>query len=347
MTEPNPQTERLILDREGSYDIAEADYHADPCPEPSLSSSIAKVLLARSPRHAREAHPRLNPNYEAKVSDTFDAGSVFHKLILGKGPELAILPFGDYKTNAAKEAKAAARAAGQLPVLEKNLPGVDAMVSAVRAQVSGWQELAYAMAGGQPETTLTWQEETPVGPIWCRAMLDWKPTNGNLVVDWKTCQQGAGPEEWGARTAWQNDVDVQDAFYRRGIRKVLGLPDPALLFAVAELAAPYSLACHRITPAAAAMADRQVQYAINVWGLCLAADRWPGYRRETAWIEPPPWRETRWLAREERGETEPTAALAMLQGLDQERPALTTKAEDADPNCPFGLPAIEGQTHDA
>jgi hypothetical protein len=45
----------------GIHDTTAVDYHADPCPEPSLSAHIAALLCARSPRHAWAAHPKLNP----------------------------------------------------------------------------------------------------------------------------------------------------------------------------------------------------------------------------------------------------------------------------------------------
>jgi hypothetical protein len=34
----------------GFHELTEAQYHGDPCPVPSLSASIAKVLVGRSPR---------------------------------------------------------------------------------------------------------------------------------------------------------------------------------------------------------------------------------------------------------------------------------------------------------
>ena len=43
--------------------ISAADYHADCAPEPSLSSSIARTLLAQSPLHAYHAHPRMGGRY--------------------------------------------------------------------------------------------------------------------------------------------------------------------------------------------------------------------------------------------------------------------------------------------
>ena len=47
-------------------DISAEAYHADPAPEPSLSSSVAKILVNLSPAHARIAHPRLNPDYRPR-----------------------------------------------------------------------------------------------------------------------------------------------------------------------------------------------------------------------------------------------------------------------------------------
>lgn len=40
--------------------LPSAEYHADPAPEPSLSATLAKLLISRSPRHAWMASPRLN-----------------------------------------------------------------------------------------------------------------------------------------------------------------------------------------------------------------------------------------------------------------------------------------------
>ena len=51
----------------GVYSLPDDAYHADPCPGPSLSSSVAKLMLDRSPLHAWHAHPRLNPNFEPRA----------------------------------------------------------------------------------------------------------------------------------------------------------------------------------------------------------------------------------------------------------------------------------------
>src|SRR3979411_2799004 len=67
------------------FDVQAADYHADPCERPSLSSSIAKILIEKTPRHAWTAHPWLNPNFVPKQDSKFDLGSAVHELMLGKG----------------------------------------------------------------------------------------------------------------------------------------------------------------------------------------------------------------------------------------------------------------------
>jgi hypothetical protein len=54
--------------------ISAADYFSDKLsPVPSLNSSIAKLLITRSPKHAWMQHPRLNPNYKPEVKEDFQS----------------------------------------------------------------------------------------------------------------------------------------------------------------------------------------------------------------------------------------------------------------------------------
>ena len=45
------------------------EYLSDPCPEPSLSRSIADILMAQSPLHAWCAHPRLGNKSEPRLGN--------------------------------------------------------------------------------------------------------------------------------------------------------------------------------------------------------------------------------------------------------------------------------------
>ena len=76
----------------------EATYHGDPVPGGSLSSTGARKLLPPScPALFRwqQDHP--------VHKDVFDFGSAAHRLVLGAGPEIALLDYDNMRTKAAQE----------------------------------------------------------------------------------------------------------------------------------------------------------------------------------------------------------------------------------------------------
>lgn len=279
----------------GAYKIEESAYHADPCPEPSLSTSIAKVLLGKSPRHAKTQHPRLNPNFTRTTRKEFDLGSAAHALMLGSHEKFVRIDAKDFRTKDAKAARDAAYEFDHIPLLEHQWTEVERMVAAGRAQLEVHEDARNAFTDGTPEVVLIWQE----GGVWCRCMLDWKPNSSRVFYDYKTTGQSANPDDFQS-TFYNLTYDVQCAFYRRGIRAVLGVEDPVFEFVVQETADPFALSVVGITPAAVDLADRKVDEALNLWRWCLQNDTWPGYPNRTAYIEPPIWAEKKWLEREER-----------------------------------------------
>lgn len=278
----------------GVHDMDEATYHGDPCPAPSLSASIAKLITGKSPRHGWLAHPRLNPHHRQQYDQKFDLGSAFHALMLGKGCEIVSIDADDWRTKAAKEAREAARAAGRIPMLAEQLARANRMVEAVRAQLPEHELAARALAHGLPEQTLVWQEDNGV---WCRARLDWMPESGHVYPDFKTTEGSASADGWDS-IMFGIGCDVQDALYRRGLRKLGLCDDPFLLFMVAELDEPHLIATHRCGPVATAIGDRKVDYAIRLWEACSSTGEWPAYGTATASHDPSPWIEQRWVDRE-------------------------------------------------
>lgn len=329
-----------LVSAPGVYDIREDSYHADPCPEPSLSGSLIKVIANRSPRHAWACHPKLNPEYEAQTSDSFSLGSAFHALVLGKGRDLEVMDFKDWRTGDAKKAKAEAIAQGLTPILAEQYERAEAMARAVKAQIPFWEELQLAMSAGVPERTYIWQEETPFGPIWCRCMVDWTASHGNLHPDWKSTEVGAGPEEWGAKTMWNLDAHIQAAWNARALRQA-GLVQPELFFAVAETQFPHALACMKPTPTAIAMANRDIDRAILTFAWCLKNNRWPGYRNQLAWVDPPAWKEKGFLEREERNELDAATTIALLEESAANRAALALPEPTGDNLDAFGLEPLK------
>src|SRR5438105_1035609 len=116
--------------------VTAAEYHADPCPAPSLTASVANILINQSPKHAWAAHPRLNPDFKREEDDRFSIGTAVHSLLL-EGDDIAYVILADsWRTNDAKEARDYARSLGRVPLLQKQHEGALQMVTAIREQIA-------------------------------------------------------------------------------------------------------------------------------------------------------------------------------------------------------------------
>lgn len=269
-------------------DIPAEQYHADQVADvPTLSRSIAHKLLARTPLHAWYDHPRLNPGHQAKHSGTLDHGSAAHALLFeGKQPEVCDFP--DWRTNAAKEARDAARKAGKVPLLTKDAAVVQAMCDAITRQLDKFHPRPFT--DGSAEQTIVWTE--PNGAV-CRVRPDFLAKDFTRLGDLKTTTN-ADPREWSRRRLWEDGLDIQHGLYRRGVRAVAGI-DPEWEFVVVENTPPYALSVVSLDPEAVKLADQKVETAIQLWQQCLEADVWPGYPERVCYAELPPWEESRFL----------------------------------------------------
>lgn len=307
----------MRIDQPGVYEISAEDYHADPCPAPSLSSSMAKIIYNRTPLHAWKAHPRLNPNFEADTADKFDMGSAAHALILGDPKHFEIIDAADWRTKEAKAARDAARAAGKIPLLTEQWDRVNTMVTFGLTQLAHHGDARGAFTKGKPEQTLIWQEDG----IWCRARLDWLPESGSIFHDYKSTDASASPDAW-QRILFSLGFDIQAAFYRRGIRALGLCENPEFKFIVQETDDPFALCVIGLMPGAIDLADsKKVAEAIRRWKWCLTNGRWPGYPNRTCYVDAPAWHETEVLAREVRDDDAAKSAgvkhVLDLSGIDK------------------------------
>ena len=283
----------------GVYELPAAVYHADPCPEPSLSSSIAKRLCLDSAAHAHYAHPRLNPTAADDEAEHFDIGTVAHALLLEGQQCLAIIDAKDYRTNAAKAAREAARAEGKTPLLAARWADVQAMAAAARGQLDRHKDGGAAMfTAGKPEQTLIWIEQARDEiDVWCRARLDW--LRPGAIDDYKSTSATANPETW-TRTMFSHGFDLQAAWYLRGLRALTGLDDAIFRFAVQETFAPYALAVVGLGPDVLMLAEKKCLYALEVWRHSCETGDWLGYPRRTCYAALPMAHEAWWLEKESR-----------------------------------------------
>jgi hypothetical protein len=268
--------------------IPEDVYHADPCPEPSLSSSIAGAIVSRSPLHAYDAHPRFGrtPREETRA---MAAGTLAHALLLGTAREFRVLDFDDYKTKAAKAARDEAREAGAIPVLAEVHAEAVASADAMRAALDGF---GLALTGGQAEVTAVWSERASDGTaVHCRGRFDYYWPDTGIILDLKR-SRSAHP------TACQRHLvgygyDIQRAAYVSALetlRPELG-GRVRMIFAFLEPMPSGRVVCTPLEPSGSlcTLGARRWKRAVDLWAECLRTGEWPGYVRKVTAVDAPPW----------------------------------------------------------
>lgn len=275
-------------------DMLECEYRRDPFPLPSLTQSIAKILLAKSPLHAWHAHPRLNPDFRPDDDTKFDVGNIAHKLLIGRGKEIELLEgFDDWRKKEAKEKREEAAMVGKIAVLGKHYALADRMVKAAREQLElrGLENL-FADGHGHGEVCVAWQE----GPIWLRQLIDWLSSDATIFADYKTTDMSAAPDGLGrmmSNMGWH----IQASMGERGLDIVD--PDNAgrrtFLFVVQETEKPYALNVVEVSEAWLTIGRQQLGRAVEMWADCMSTDRWPGYPSEVVMPDMPGWLEAQYL----------------------------------------------------
>lgn len=270
-------------------DVTLEQYHADPCATPSLSQSLSHTMLTESPAHAYLKHPKLGLKAEEPDDPTAAMlrGTLTHKLTLGKGADVVIVEAKDWRTKAAQEAKIAALANGQVPVLAHVYAEVDAAVKAILAKLAD----RGIILDGQSEVAVEWTEEIdPERRVLCRAMLDHLAMRSAPVVyDLKTIS-GAHPMKCAAR-AYDMGYDIQAHAYRSAVRKLypehVGREDFVFIFA--ETTPPYAVTLARPNGEMEQLGRSRWERALLSWYNCLTFDKWPEYTEEIVHLAPPPW----------------------------------------------------------
>ncbi len=285
-------------------DIATADYFADPCTEPSLTHSIASVLLERSPRHAALRHPRLNPAWEPYEDTKFNIGNAAHKLLIGRGKELVIVEADDWRKNDAKAARAEAQEAGKVAILAHQHRTAEAMRVSFCEQIAEIPECRGAFAvgkmGGAGEVVIIAEYEG----VTLRSMVDWMRDTTHLD-DLKTTGISASPDRLPYAMA-DGGWDLQAAIQER----ILDVLDPAgqgrrhHYFYLQENDDPYEVTVCELPESVMTIGRAKLDKAIGIWCRCMAENRWPGYPRLVHSPVYPPYLEARAIEQLMGGEDE-------------------------------------------
>lgn len=270
-----------------------ASYHADPCVMPSLSSSIAQILLRESPRKAWHSHPRLNQEYREVHDDKFDLGKAAHAALLeadlggievidpaNHPSKTGSIPDG-WTNNAIRAARDTARAAGKTPILKRHHDEVMAMVKTAKVFIAA-SEIAEYWGEAESEVTGVCNEDS----VWLRCRFDRITKNRRLIVDYKSTED-ASPEPF-SRLLVRMGYHVQEAFYRRVARN-LGVVSPRFVFLAQSVEPPHECSLHGCDPSLQEIADAQVERAIQLWRQCVKTKQWPSYGGRIHFALPSSW----------------------------------------------------------
>lgn len=289
----------------GEHDIPADQYHGDPCETPSLSASLAALLVDGTPAHAWEASPRLNPNYEPTTASHFDLGTAAHEVLLGKGQGIYVVDADSWRTKAAKEEQERARSEGLTPLLRKDADRVENMVGSAIVQLKErglWDTFEKAA----PERTLIWES----GGVMNRCMVDKIDHENRIAWDLKTTSGMADPDLWLNRDMGHG-VDIRAAHYLDGLTAVHG-PGWRYRFLVVETKPPHLIAPPiELTEHTLHIGREKLALARSRWAASLADDKWPGWPEGIVRLEPRIFHETRW--EEQKAELKSDPSKAALQ----------------------------------
>lgn len=270
-------------------ECTEEEYFRDPCATPSLSQSIAHVLNVQSALHAWNQHPKFGA-YESPSDDTKAKvdGKVLHRLLLGKGADIVVCRFNDFKTKLAQETRDQAILAGKIPVIEHRYAEAAAATEILREKLAA---LGYVL-DGQSEVAFEWEERGQDGPVLCRGRMDHIKLSDSsaLILDPKKIVS-ADPITI-SRQFYAHGLDIQYTAYTSCMSKFR--PDLApgqidMVFLFMEIEPPFAVTPTRPSPAFVEIGRQRWDRAILLWEKCLKTNRWPEYCSRAIDVEPQPW----------------------------------------------------------
>lgn len=268
-------------------DIPDPAYHADDlAADPSLSCSVAQLLLTRSPAHAAVAHPRLARVKQKRDEAKFVMGTAVHEMLLCGDERIQMIEADDYRKKEAKEARDFAFAYGKIPLLAKQYAEVAEVAEVVREQIDEHPALRGIMdPANVREASVLWREPD-FGNVWCRCKPDLVAPG--RIIDFKFTGTAATPDSWAKRNAFSLMYDFRAAWYVRGWEAATG-EQTLYQFVVIEDEPPYALAVFEPSRRCMEVAGSGIDKALRIWSQCLRSGVWPGYDQSIHTIDMPDW----------------------------------------------------------
>ncbi len=251
-----------------------------------LSPSFAHTLLDRSPLHAW-SESRQGGNEREEPTPAMLRGLVVDALFFGHPERVYEVPFDDYKKDKAKEAKAAALAAGQIPCLSKNLHEITVALGIQQAVLQ--DEYGIVVAGrGESKKEIEWASGN--GAL-CKGEIDHLDLPGNWINELKSTEN-AHPGFRG-RNAVEAGQDIQMAAYLEGVTTLHPETSGRMRFRwfFLEPSPPYAVVVAMPSGEMLELGRQRWIRATYIFRECVESGIWPGYTKkgEVATLHPPGW----------------------------------------------------------
>lgn len=287
------------IDTPGIYDLTLAEYLAEPCASPSISSHGLRMIDGECPAKYWWNSP-LNPEQPEIESKPLSFGKAAHDwLLMGDAFLETIHVLGadcNLRTNAGKAERDGAKEAGKTVIKADEFETVKAMHAALNAH----EFAGAAFRNGQAEKSLVWKDKET--GVWLRCRPDWLPAAIRHIPDYKTTISSK-PEDF-RKQAWNLGYHMQAALYLDGIEAVTGTEPKSFFFVAQEKEPPYVVTCIALDPISIEWGRIQNRKAIHTFAECLASGKWPGYASEVVEVELPHWAEADLQRRHEAGRFE-------------------------------------------
>ena len=280
----------------------------------ALSAGGAWCLVDEAPAKYWVRSPFNSEAAERSNAKHFDLGIAVHLALLEpddlqarttvvRGITKTGAPSAGYASDAAKEQRDAAYAAGITPLLPEEMATVHAIAQAIEAHPIARE----AFRGGESEVTFTWTDEITGVPCKCR--VDYLPADGSYLADLKSAAS-ANPREW-IKSAARLGYFARAAWYIDGIGQAMGKAPGDYFFINVEKELPYLVSVCAFDIKAIEFGRMINRRALQLFEQCMRTQDWHGYRepgaiRDRAFrVSLPVWAEYALADREQAGEFRP------------------------------------------
>lgn len=259
-----------------------------------MTGEIRPLSPTRAIRVLRDtvAHALL----DQERTRSMEMGTLIDGLLFGRPPKVVVVPFDDFRTKAAKEARAAAEATGAI-VLKQNQE--DAISTAVHHLAPKIKSLGMV----EHHVKMEWA----AGGCPHRGEMDGLAPRGDRIriCDLKTCGGGEARKNASPGSIVAMGYDIQGMAYVEGLASTRQLDPRAVDFSLVfvEIEPPFAMVVRTFSPTMRAMGTRRWERARAKWLAAYASNDFSPDDEERE-VDPPEWaiKEEEEIAFKNRGE---------------------------------------------